>query len=480
MGRGVYQGPRGARGRARPVRYNVSLDATPAAARRDLGMVSCVCIGLTTIVGGGIFALPPVLAGSLGPLAFVAFAGAAVVVAAIGLMTAEAAGTTDAPGGAYQYARAAFGPWAGFGVAWLAWINTILAWTGISLALVKILDLVAPGLGSGAWGQAIATAEIALFGIVNAFGARPGAGLSNVLTFAKLVPLVLFVAVGLLAFDATRFEGGGATLAAAGAGGFGVAVYRCIFAAGGFENIGVIAGDVRDPQRRIPRAVLLAIAASSALYALVQLAAASASADLAGVVPKGQPGTLALPLAAREAGERLVSSGFGALFERIVLVGAAVSMIGFCSGIAFVSPRYLFAMASDGFVPRALVRTSARGTPVFAILAATAVAIALVWAVDWLTLLDANVLFSLVQHATTVCAAWRLRRLVAREGRFIAPGGPLVPLLALGLIAAVCGFAFFPPPGSDIHAISTNHFRALGIVLACGFGIAFVSRRLGV
>lgn len=446
--------------------------------RRDLGIATCVLIGLTTIVGSGIFALPPILARSIGGLSFLAFVGAALVVSLIGLMAAEAAGTTDRAGGAYEYARAAFGAPVGFAVAWLAWVNTILAWSGVSLALVKLVEPLHPWLASERSQQIVATAEIALFGAVNAAGARPGAALSNALTVAKLVPLVFFVAVGLFAFDASRFEGATGSLAAAGAGGMAVAVYRCIYAAGGFENIGIIAGSVRDPRRAIPKAVLLAIAGSSTLYALVQLAATSAVPDLGAIAPAEGPGSLALPIAGAEAGARVGSPAFGRVVYEVIRAGAVVSMLGFCSGIALVSPRYLFAMAGDRFIPPALVRTNAAGTPVAAILTATACSVAFVWGASWIAMLDAAVLFSLTQHATTTCAAWRLRRIVPTEGRFVAPGGPVVPVLALAAIAALLLFAFAPPGGaaSGVETISAGHFRALAIVLAAGAAVALLSR----
>jgi basic amino acid/polyamine antiporter, APA family len=442
--------------------------------RRDLGALTCLALGLTTIVGSGIFALPPQLAASLGPLSFLAFLGAAAVISLIGLMTAEAAGTTDRAGGPYQYARAAFGPAIGFGAGWIAWLNNVISWSVVSLALVKLLDVLQPGLGSGRNAQWIASGQILAFGIINTLGAKPGALVSNLLTVAKLVPLVLFVAVGLLAFDPASFDGATSRLATAGAGGFAVAVYRCIFAAGGFENIGVVAGEVKDPRRAIPRAVLLSIAASTVLYALVQIAATSSVHDLAHIAPRDAPGSLALPMAGERAAARLAGTAFGVVLGRIILVGAILSMTGYCAGVALVAPRLLFAMAEGGFIPPALVRRNAHGTPVTAILVVTAIALASVWYVDWLTLLDASVLFSLARHLVVTLAAWRLRALVPVQGRFVAPGGPLLPLLALCAIVALCAFAFQPAAGGD--SIAPKHFLWLVYVLLAGAAVAAVTR----
>lgn len=452
------------------------MSAPPPHPRRELGAFTCLAIGLTTIVGSGIFALPPKLAASLGPLSFLAFLGAAAVVSLIGLMTAEAAGTTDRPGGAYQYVKMAFGAPAGFAVAWVSWANNVLSWATVSLALVKLLDVLRPGWGSGQHARAVATALLLGLGLLNARGARPGAAVANALTVAKLLPLFLFVVIGLLAFQPARFTGAGPALQAAGLSGFAAAVYRCIFAAGGFENVGVIAGEVKDPRRMIPRAVLLAIAGSSALYALVQIAAVSAVPELAQIAPKDAPGSLALPLAGSRAAAQLGGAALGALIYTVILVGALLSMIGYCAGAALINPRYLQAMAEDGFVPRALTLLSARGTPVFAIATATTIACAAVWAMDWLTLLDASVLFSLAQHCATTLAAWRLRRVVPTAGRFVAPFGPVFPVLALGSVLALCYFAFLPGAGAD--AIDLRHFGALALLLAVGAAVALATRRL--
>jgi amino acid transporter len=154
-----------------------------------------------------------------------------------------------------------------------------------------------------------------------------------------------------------------------------------------------------------------------------------------------------------------------------------VSMAGYCAGVAIVAPRYLFAMAEGGFIPKALVRTNSRGTPVVAILTVTAIAVVAVWVADWRTLLDASVLFSLAQHSTTTLAAYRLRRVVPTEGRFIAPGGPIVPVLAIGSVVALCVLAFQPAAAGD--AIEPRHFLWLFCLVLAGAAIAATSRIAG-
>ncbi|HKE00261.1 MAG TPA: amino acid permease, partial [Planctomycetota bacterium] len=205
--------------------------------RRELGLLTCVALGLTIIVGGGIYALPPVLASMLGPHAWLAFAAAAIVVAPIALMTAEAAGTTERAGGSYAYAKDAFGAVVAVPIGWISCASTVLALAALSLA---IGGMVAGAAHLDVRPQWIATGMVAAFGFVNAVGARPGARVSNVLAAAKCIPLLAFVAIGLAVFDVRSFAGGAERLAEAGASGFATAVYRCFFALAGFEVLGVI------------------------------------------------------------------------------------------------------------------------------------------------------------------------------------------------------------------------------------------------
>lgn len=449
---------------------------SPAPRPRALGFWTCVLLGLTTIVGGGIYVLPSRLAAGLGPLSPLAFVAAAVVIGFIGLMTAEAAGTTDRQGGAYEYARMAFGSWAGFLVAWVAWFNTVIAWAGICVALSNFAEAFRPGLGSGAEGKAIASAFLLTFGGLAAAGLRTNAFVNNVLMLAKLVPLTLFVLLGFAALRPGWLDGSESAWTTAGVSGLAAGAYRCIFAAGGFENIGVVAGDVRDPKRTIPRAVLVSIGASTALYALVQAAAVAAEPDLGSLVPLEGAGSMALPEVAARAAERLFGEDAGKAARQFLILGAGVSMVGFCAGIALVSPRYVSTMSRGGFLPAVLARKDSKGTPIAAIAVVTGLAVALVWGTTFQFLMDAAVLFSLFQHASTVCAAWRLRARVPAEGRFIAPGGAVIPLTALVAIAAICAFAYTDASsGGDAR----TNLTALAALLASAALLAILGRVLG-
>jgi amino acid transporter len=450
---------------------------TTAPRARELGFFTCALLGLTTIVGGGIYVLPARLAAQLGPLSPLAFVGAAIVIGFIGLMTAEAAGTTDEPGGAYQYARLAFGPWAGFLVAWVAWFNTVIAWAGISIALANFAEAIRPGLGSGVEGKLVATGSILAFGGLAAAGLRTNARVNNVLMIAKLVPLTVLVLLGFLAFRPESLDRLGSAWSAAGIAGIAGGAYSCIFAAGGFENIGVVAGDVANPKRTIPKAVLVSILASTLFYALIQTAAVVAEPELDKLAPREGAGSLVLPEIAARSVATLGFPAWSDAARTFMMVGAMVSMIGFCTGIAIVSPRYVTTMADGGFLPSFLARENVKGTPIAAIAGVTLLAVALVWGTSFQFLLNGAVLFSLFQHASTVCSAWRLRRRVNTEGRFVAPGGPFVPAAALAAIAGICLFAYTNP---DTGADATTNFLTLAGLLTSALVLGLGGRLLGL
>ena len=101
---------------------------------------------------------------------------------------------------------------------------------------------------------------------------------------------------------------------------------------------------------------------------------------------------------------------------------------------------------------------------------------ALLWSVDFRFLMDAAVLFSLTQHATTVCSAWRLRSRVPKENRFVAPGGSLVPIAALAAIVGLLWFAYAPAEDGSQTISARDNFIALAELLGAAALVALVTR----
>ena len=204
-----------------------------------LGLFSVVAVGVNTIVGSGIFRLPAELARDLGPASLVAFAVGALLCAAVALAFAEAGGMFERGGGAYVYARAAFGPGVGFAVGWSAWVATVLTLATVAVAVPGQLAELWPAAGGPVAAKAIAVVLVVALGAVNLIGLRPAAFATNVFALAKVVPLLLFVAVGVFFVD----WGNLAPLAPRGWGRTGPALLVVFFALSGFEAAAVPAGE---------------------------------------------------------------------------------------------------------------------------------------------------------------------------------------------------------------------------------------------
>src|SRR5690606_5083731 len=163
---------------------------------RALGLFSILCIGINAIVGSGIYRLPGRIAHRRGGAWWAAFAVVGVVLVAVGLCFAEAAGMFSSSGGPYVYTREAFGRIPAFIVGWMAWITMVLSWGAVAHGVVGYLGALV-SVDDPLLSRAVVVAMIVVPGLLNYFGVKPGAYATNTFTIAKLLPLALFVIVGL-------------------------------------------------------------------------------------------------------------------------------------------------------------------------------------------------------------------------------------------------------------------------------------------
>jgi len=269
---------------------------------------------------------------------------------------------------------------------------------------------------------------IVLYGalaFVNIRGAALGSRVSGVATIAKIVPLVAFVALGLSHVRAENLAlGSFPPLARLGESGL-----LLMFAFFGMESALQVAGEVRDAARAVPRAIALAVGGVGVLYIAVQLVA---------------QGILGSALAAPETAKAPLAAAAvqfaGPIGATLILIAMVISTFGFMTATMLSTPRTLFALAADGYLPRAIASVHpARHTPhvAIAIQAVIVAAIALTGTYVKLAIV-ANVAILLVYFATCV-SVWRLRQLGAgaNEQPFVMPGGRVVPWLGAALIVAL-------------------------------------------
>jgi amino acid transporter len=374
-----------------------------------------VALSLNDVIGSGVYLLPAAAA-ALGPASPLAVVVAGFAVLLVVLCFAEAARSFDGPGGAYLYARAAWGGFVAFEVGWLTVLTRVAALASLSVGFAQALAWALPS-ARGGWGRSAAIAvPIVLLTVVNLRGARAGARTASLLLLAKLLPLGLLLAAGL---PAVRSE---ILLAPApGSVRLGEVALLLLFAFAGFENTAAAAGEFREPRRDVPFALLSQIGFVTLLYVLVQ------------VVAQGTLPTLASSTAPLADVAAVVLGGWGGA---VLTLGALASILGSMASTVVSGPRYLLALAKDGFGPRLLAREHAEnGAPVAAILVQSLVVLPLALTGSFTGLAALSVLSRLATYASTAAAVPALRRKSGGANtRGFLPGGILVPAGAV----AVC------------------------------------------
>jgi len=384
---------------------------------RAVGFGGLVAMCINAVVGSGVFLLPTESYKLLGPFSLWAPLLFAIPVFILVLNFAEASSHFSEPGGAYLYARTAFGDFIGFETGWMNWIARLTSLASLSNGFVLSLAFLKPELGVGNARVAIILGTLLILGAIHFVGVRYGAASIYVFTFGKLVPLVGFIVVALIAFKHNPIPAS-FTLPGRGTNWSDAALFM-LFAYAGFENMGVPAGEYRNPRRDLPRALLAGTLAIAAIYVLAQLGAMATIPDLS---------HSSTPIA--DAAAALVGSA-GAF---VVTLGALLSMAGTNSGTVLEGSRMLYALSLDRRMgPISYVHPRFR-TPVVAIVIHVGLAAVLAVAGKFATLALLSAVARLTTYLFTCAAVPRLRKL--NEG-FRTPG-LIVPILGVAASLLIC------------------------------------------
>jgi APA family basic amino acid/polyamine antiporter len=392
--------------------------------RNRMTLLDCVGLGINGIIGTGIFLLPAKVFRNAGGLSWAAWLAIGGVCLLVGLCFCEAAGRAERNGGPYLYARDAFGRWIGVGVGWMALAANLFAYGAVARAFGRNLSFLVPALNGAGPQITLAVAVIGGLAALNYRGIRPGALTSDFFSGAKLIPILLFVAIGLYFVDWQKLSlsppPGVTNLEAIKLGGF-----AALFACTGFEYVPVTAGETDNPRRNVPLALFFALLGSVLLYVLVQIVFMGTHPD---------PATADKPLA--EAAGAFAGPWAG----RFVAVGSVVSSFGYLTAVALVTPRYLSSLGENGEFPAMFARTSPRfGTPSLAIVVTAFACAALAVFADFDRLSDLNNAAVFAQYVPTCLAVLVLRR-TRGPSALTLPLGPTIPVLAtLGCILFLNG-----------------------------------------
>jgi len=387
---------------------------SPEGLIRGIRKWDLVAVTINGIIGAGIFGLPAKVFALIGSYSLIAFVACALVVTLIVLCFAEVGSRFDETGGPYLYAREAFGSTVAFEVGWLIWLARLTAFAANCNLMVSYLAFFWAPANSTMPRALIITGTVLSLTALNVFGVRQAAIASNLFTVGKLIPMLIFVAAGLFFLNPHAFALG----AGPSAGAFSQSVLLLIYAFTGFEMAAIPAGEIRNPQTHLPRALLISIAVVACTYILIQIVCIGTLPELAASQK---------PLA--DAAQRFM----GTTGAAIISAGAIISIAGNLNIVLLSGSRVPFAIAEQKQLPEVFAAIHRRfSTPHIAIVVTAGVMLVLTLRSSFVAALTISAIARLVTYAVTCAALPVLRR---RSGvpvaMFKVRGGPIIAVAAL-------------------------------------------------
>jgi APA family basic amino acid/polyamine antiporter len=394
---------------------------------RALGRWDLTAIGVNQVIGGAIFLVPSQIAAEIGAWSPTGFVLMGIATLAVALCFAEVGSRFDRTGGPYLYTRAAFGPFAAFEVGWMQWFTRAASQASVMAGIAVALGYYWPAM-TGGWPRAALLLSITgVLAWVNVRGIRQSAWVVNALTLGKLLPLAIFIIAGLFFIEPARLT----TLPPITGSQVSTAALLLIFIYGGFDVVATPAGEAIDPRRHVPFALVTTIIAVMSIMTLAQIVAQGVLPDLA---PHSTPIADAAAVFLGSAGALLVGAG------------SVISMTGNNAGQILSGSRMLFALAEHGALPTFFARIHPRfRTPANAVLFTSVVAVLLALSGSWAKLAVVSAVARLVTYVGVSAATLRLRAPRFSQGvpaaAFVAPLGPVVPLVAMAMSLGVAAGA---------------------------------------
>jgi APA family basic amino acid/polyamine antiporter len=430
---------------------------------RELGLFSAALLVVGGIIGSGIFFTPAEVARALpgpGPILAVWVVGGLIALAGA-LTYAELGAMMPDAGGAYIYIREAFGPLPAFLCGWMI-LGSIASGAIAAVAMSfagyaeRYVSLAPVGGRIG-----LAALTIILLTLTNILGVKPGAFVQNTLTLAKSVALFALIGLGFARWGAiTALPVVGAPAAPGALTGAATAFVAVLFTIGGWQQMNMVAGEIRDPQRIIPRALLIGIGTVIAIYL---------GANIVYLHVLGRDGLAASAAVAADTASRLAGPGG----VSAITVAAMISILGFTGVALLTNARVLFALGADGAFLNAAARVHPRfGSPhvALALLGGWSLALLIGTRGEIGALLSGVVFADWIFFGLGAASVLVLRRTRPDAVRpYRVPGFPVVPLLFVA--AALVGIV-----SAYVSSLRTSLFGTA--LLAVGAGVyAWGTRR---
>jgi len=400
--------------------------------KRQLGLLDSTMINVGTIIASAIFIVPSTIALQLhasAPTILVWVVGGAVSLLGA-LCVAELGAAMPRAGGLYVYLSEAYGPVWGYLYGWTS--GVVINPASIAAIAVGFATYLGFFVSLGGAGiKAVAIASIIALTVLNCLGVKPGTITQNALTLIKMGVLAALIVIGFVLpggsvanFRPVWPEGSFGSLIAP----FGTAMVAALWAYDGWIEVTYVGGEVRDPERNLPRSIVLSTLIAIALYCLV-------TASFTYVLSPAKMAAASL-VASDAAQVTLGHVGAG-----LIAVAIMISTLGSNNGIVLTAARVPYAMARDGALPRWLAGVHPRFlTPVPSLVVQAVIAIALTFTGTYNQLFTYAIFASFVSYAAGCGAVIRLRHEAPGLARpYRTWGYPVTPIVFIAFAAWLVG-----------------------------------------
>ncbi len=390
--------------------------------QRNLGWMTAASIVVGCVIGAGVFFKPYAIyqatggAPGMGILAWIAGG----LMSIFGALTfAEVAILIPKTGGMVTYLTEAYGEWVGFLAGWMQTVIFYPAFlagygvkVGTELSAFLGIDIALP----------VAFVVIASLVAINTLGSKQAGGLQVVATICKLIPLVLLIIFGLMWGRDTHSVISPLVAESKNAASvLGSTLLAVLFAFEGWTNVGTIAGEMKDPGRDLPRAIVGGVAAIMAIYLAINIAYLR-------VIPASELMNLESPAAA------VATKLFGAAGGTLISVGIIISVIGAGNGFLMSGSRVVYQLAEEGLLPKSgwLAAINEKHMPANSVMLIGMLACLYSLSGEFDLLTDLGVFSCWVFYTLTFACVMHLRKTYPDwERSYRVPGYPVIPLLAI-------------------------------------------------
>ena len=358
---------------------------------------------------------------SFGPASILVLFLDAFLACTIGMCFAECSGLFSETGGAYIYARHAFGHFIGYEVGIAAWVIRIIAEATMYMAFATALGGFFPALNSPLARDAVVTIMgLVLMGI-NIAGIRVSSVVNNVITVGKLIPILIVIMVGLAFLHPAHFIPFFVPQLTK-VHNFSNTAITLFYIFTGVEGLVVSAGEMNHVKKNLPRAIMVVLGVVTMIYVLVMVACV-------GVMGTKLAGT-SVPLQATM--DRAVGHWGGA----IIALGSILSIGGIGVAATFITPRSMIALSRHGIMPRAFAKRNRWNAPYVSIIVCTVLTLLLSYSGTFTKLAQISAVSRFAQYLPTCIAVMVFRKTMPKAKRaFKLPFGYVIPIIAI-LISA--------------------------------------------